>query len=173
MEFLAVIKKRRSVRAYEDREVDKATLSSIFQCADRAPSAGNLQAYEVVVVRDAGRRQALSRCALGQRQVAEAPVVLVFCTDPARSSDKYGSRGATLYAVQDATIACAHAQLAATALGLATCWVGAFHERQVRDLVNAPTGAVPVALLTVGHASETPRATARRSLSDLVKWEKF
>lgn len=173
MDFQGVIKTRRSVRVYDSRDVDKGKLNTILQCANRAPSAGNLQAFEIVVVRDAERRQALCRCALGQRQIAEAPVVLVFCTNPALASQKYGTRGEQLYAIQDASISCAHAQLAATSLGLASCWVGAFQERLVHRFVNAPTGVVPVALLTIGYASETPGATSRRSLSELVRWEKF
>lgn len=171
MAFFRVTAARRSVRRFKDRAVDDATLKRILETASRAPSAGNLQAYEIVVVRDAARRAALARAALGQQQVAQAPVVLVFLAHPARSSTKYGKRGAELYCIQDATIACAHAQLAVTAVGLGSCWVGAFKPNAVRAAVKARSTLVPVALLPLGHSAERPPATGRRSLSELVHKE--
>ena len=113
-------------------------------------------------------RSALARAALEQWFVAGAPVVLVFCAHPSRAARRYPQRGVHLYAIQDATIACAFAMLAATALGLATVWVGAFDDESVRRAIRAPPEAVPVALLPVGYAAEEPETTTRRRLSDLV-----
>jgi nitroreductase len=79
--------------------------------------------------REALRR--LTRAALDQASIAQAPLALVFCAQPERSAQKCGQRGRTLFSVQDATIACAYAQLAATALGLASAWIGAFDESRV------------------------------------------
>ncbi len=98
----------------------------------------------------------------------QAPLVLVFCAHPARSAKKYGQRGATLYGVQDATIACAYAQLAATALGLASVWVGAFDDEAVRAAIGAGQDLLPVAILPIGYAGEEPEMSTRRSLDDLV-----
>jgi nitroreductase len=81
--------------------------------------------------------------------------VLVFCAAPDRAA-KYGERGRTLYALQDATIAVVHAQLTATALGLATCWVGAFDEAAVVQSLQLPSGLRPVVLLPVGYPAEAP-----------------
>jgi nitroreductase len=113
--------------------------------------------------------QALVRAALGQPFLAQAPVVLVFCAHPARTA-KYGQRGEQLCAVQDATIAVACAQLAATALGLATCWVGAFDDEAVARAAALPAGERPVAMLPIGYAAETPPRTSRRPLGELVHW---
>jgi nitroreductase len=95
----------------------------------------------------------------------------VFCTNAARSADRYGKRAEHLYAVQDATIACTFAMLAATAQGLATVWVGAFDPDAVSKVVGAPPGIAPVAILPIGRAGETPEAPGRRGLEDLVHWE--
>ncbi|MFN3285808.1 MAG: nitroreductase family protein [bacterium] len=173
MELLEAVQRRRSVRSYQPRAVEPDKLRRILTCALAAPSAGNLQAYAVVVVADPDTRRQLARAALDQEFVAQAPVVLVFFQDPARSALRYGRRGAELYSLQDATIACAYAQLAATALGLASCWVGAFDEQAVRRLVKAPRDLRPVALLTVGYPAETPGPTGRRSLHEVVRWETF
>ncbi|MGQ9589484.1 MAG: nitroreductase family protein [Planctomycetota bacterium] len=170
MEFFDVVRARRSIRAYEKRDVEPEKLEKILACANAAPSAGNLQGYAILVVRDEAQRKALRRASLDQPQLTEAPVVLAFVRDAARSGRKYGRRGETLYSLQDATIACAYAQLAATALGLATCWIGAYDDAEVSRILGLSKGLVPVALLPVGYAAESPAPTPRRALDDLVKW---
>jgi nitroreductase len=96
-----------------------------------APSAGDLQSYRIFGARS-GERQALVHVAHEQTFIAEAPVCLVFCADPARSATAFGERGAKLYALQDTTIAAAYAQLAIVAAGMGSTWVGYFEEDQVR-----------------------------------------
>ncbi len=168
MDFFAVVEDRRSVRAFLDRELEPGKLQQLLDAVNRAPSAGNLQAYEIVLVTNSGHRQALAEAAGNQEYVAQAPVVLVFCAHPARSSSKYEARGEHLYSVQDATIACTYAMLAATALGLATVWVGAFEDEGVSAALDLPQGWLPVAMLPVGYAARPSRQTPRRNLADLV-----
>ena len=168
MDYFDVVRERRSVRAYADEAVDPEALQTILQAATDAPSAGDLQAYEIFLVTDEVRRTTLARAAGDQEFVEQAPVVLVFCANPGRSSPRYGRRGADLYALQDATIACTYAQLAVTALGLASVWVGAFDDDAVRAVIGVGADLLPVAVLPIGHAAEEPAATPRRSLDDLV-----
>ncbi len=172
MEFFDVIEKRHSVRSFRSKEVEAEKLEKIIEAANKAPSAGNLQGYEIVVVREKETKQRLSKAALNQEFIAEAPIALVFCANPVRSSAKYGERGANLYCVQDATIAAAYAQLAATDLGLASVWVGAFATEEVSRTINA-TDVVPVAIMPIGYSNKTPYKTPRRSLDDLSHKEKF
>lgn len=169
-EFFQTVRARHSIRAFSSRAVEQEHLQAILDAANRAPSAGNLQAYEIYVVTNRARREDLAWAALDQEFVAQAPVVLVFCAHPARSEKKYGERGRWLYSIQDATIACAYAQLAATALGLATVWVGAFREEAVREAIGADRGLLPVAVLPVGYAGEEPEITTRRPLESLVHY---
>ncbi len=168
MDFPKLVQQRHSVRAFQSHEVEREKLEAILQAARRAPSAGNLQAYRVVVVRSPRLRRMLARAALDQDFVAQAPVVLVFLADPRTSAVKYGRRGETLYAVQDATIACAYAQLAACAEGLGSCWVGAFREEEVRAALGLGQDLRPVSLLPVGYAAERPEISERRPLSEMV-----
>ncbi len=168
MDFAELIEERHSIRAFEDREVERDKLDAVLQAARRAPTAGNLQAYRVAVVRSPALRRTLARAALEQEFIAQAPVVLVFLADAPASATKYGRRGETLYAVQDATIACAYAQLAACDAGLGSCWVGAFHEDQVRTALGAARHLRPVALLPLGYASQVPEITPRRPLAETV-----
>jgi nitroreductase len=169
MDFARLIEERHSTRAWQERAVEQDKLDAVLNAANRAPSAGDLQAYSIVIVRNSEARQRLAKAALDQEFVAQAPVVLVFVAEPTRSAIKYGRRGESLYAVQDATIACAYAQLAAHDVGLSACWVGAFRTKDVQEIVGATGQEIPVALLPIGYAAETPFVTPRRALSDLMR----
>lgn len=168
MDFFQMVNSRRSVRAFSTAKIELATVQRILEAANLSPSAGNLQAYEIYVVTSSSRRRELARAALEQDFIASAPLVLVFAAHPARSEHKYKERGRKLYAIQDATIACCFAMLAATALGLATVWVGAFNDEAVQEVIGAGEGIVPVAILPIGYPAEQPAATSRRRLDHLV-----
>jgi nitroreductase len=168
MEISDVMRTRRSTRAFTNEPLDPERLRQILEAANSAPSAGNLQAYEVYVVTDHQQKKALARAALSQDFVASAPVILAFCSNPARNMGRYGERGKRLYALQDATIACTYAMLAATDLGLATVWIGAFNDDAVSKALRLIPGLQPVAMLPIGYAAEHPAAAPRRPLEDLV-----
>jgi nitroreductase len=169
MDFFALIHARRSVRTYQKRPVERKQLDQILEAANQAPSAGNLQAYSILVVHQRELRVALSRAALNQESLVQAPVVLAFLARPRVSAVKYSQRGMALYAVQDATIACAYAQLAAVDLGLASVWIGAFEEPEVKRILKVAEEDRPVALLPIGYPAESPPPTPRRLLAELVK----
>ena len=167
--FFEMVDIRRSIRQFEDTPVPEALVDRLLAAAMRAPSAGNLQAYQICVVRDPAIRRRLDAASGNQGPVAQAPVVLVFCAMPARSAAKYGAKGEQLFCVQDATIACTYAQLAASALGLGSVWIGAVHEPEVMSAALGLAEDVwPTALLPIGYAAESPAPTSRRSLAELV-----
>lgn len=173
MEFFEVVHKRQSIRKFQETPLEQNKLTRILEAVNRAPSAGNLQAYKIFVVTEPALKARLDATSGNQGSVAEAPVVLVFCTDPKRSAVRFGSRGEQLYCVQDATIACAYAQLAATALGLASVWIGGLsgglEPEPVKELLGLPEGFWPVALLPIGYPAETPERKPRRPLSELAE----
>ncbi len=166
MEFRDVVEARHTVRAYRPDPVPEATLARVREAIQRAPSAGNLQAYRVTVVMSRASRRALARAAMDQRFIEDAPVSLVFFADPARSAKEYGVRGEQLYAMQDATIAATYAMLACVNEGLACGWVGSFDVLQVRAVCGEGT-LVPVAILPIGYPAETPAPTPRRDPDEL------
>jgi len=168
MYYFDVLKARHSIRAYVDTPVEAEKLDRIFTAINQAPSAGNLQAFETYLVTNFDKRKQLAKAALDQDFIAQAPVVLIFCAHAARSAERYGKRGVELYCLQDATIACTYAMLTAIALDLSSVWVGAFDESQVAQVINAPAGHRPVAMLPIGYAAEEPRLKSRRTLEDLI-----
>lgn len=170
MDFFEVVNARHSIRAFTVRQIEPKKLQAILEAANRAPSAGNLQAYEIYAVTNRAVLRALARAALDQEFIAEAPLALVFCAHPARSAKKYRQRGESLYCIQDATIACAYAQLAVSALGLASVWVGAFDDDAVRRAIGVDVTLRPIAILPIGYAGEEPEVTSRRSLESLVHY---
>lgn len=170
MEFFDLVKNRHSARSFQNKEVEQEKIEKILTAANRAPSAGNLQAYKICVAKDRKTREELADAA-NQEFVAEAPIVLVFLQNPWQSAQKYGARGEGLYSLQDATIACAYAQLAAANLGLGSVWVGAFDEEAVGEAINGHRNVRPVALLPIGYPAEKPSPKPRRPLTTLV-WEK-
>ena len=165
-----VMQRRRSVRRYSRETISEALLDNLLKAAQLAPSAGNLQARDFIVVRDPNMKHALAEAAYGQFFIAMAPVVLVGCANIARSRIAYGQR-AELYALQDATIAASYIQLAAEALGVATCWIGAFDEKRVSSSLKIPLDIRPVLMLPVGYAEELPEPTPRMGLSRFTHQE--
>ena len=161
------------MRAYRPTVLDRRRIQAILDAVLLAPSAGDLQAYRVVIVEDPKTKSALADAAHGQRFIAEASVVFVFLADPERSAAKYGQRGRLLFSLQDATLAAAYAQLSAADLGLASCWVGAFDDDAVADAVNAPKGLRPIAIIPLGKPAEMPDRPPRRSREELIVNEGF
>ncbi len=170
MDFFETVKNRQSVRAYKNKEIEQEKLDKILEAAMRAPSAGNRQAYKVVIVKEEQRKKKLAEISADQQFIAEASVCLVFFADPQHSSRKYGRRGAELYCIQDATLAAGYAQLAASAQGLGSAWVGAFDVEALKVLCNAEN-LIPIAVIPIGYPDEKPEATARRKIEDTVKEE--
>lgn len=170
-DFFETVRHRRSVRKYQlGRPIEEEKLHAILETACAAPSAGDLQSYRIMVVTDYKERDALRHAAHEQAFLAEAPICLVFCADSARSGERYGERGSQLYALQDATIATAYAQLAVVATGLGSTWIGDFDQKEVSKLLKLKENLLPVALLSIGYPAELPTLTPRRLLSEVVSF---
>jgi nitroreductase len=168
-QVLQCIQGRRSVRAFLPDDIPKTTIMQILTAGTSAPSAGNAQCWFFYVVRNKNYRAVLSEAALDQQFVAQAPVVIVVCADLERAADSYRSRGETLYCVQETAAAIQNMLLTIHALGLGSCWVGAFDETMVTDLLSLPSSLRPVALLPVGKSAEKPRVPGRRDLATVVR----
>jgi len=173
LDLFEAIKLRRSIRAFTEEEVSNEEVERLLEAARWAPSAGNIQPWEFVVVRESARKRRLAEAALDQSFIEEAPVVIVVCADENRSGLGYGSRGVNLYCIQDTAAAVENMLLAACALGLGACWVGAFHEGQAKEALSLPRGIRPVAIVPVGHPTGRSRPPYKRPLNEIVHYETF
>ncbi|MEM1586389.1 MAG: nitroreductase family protein [Candidatus Bathyarchaeia archaeon] len=173
MDIFEVIKFRRSIRSFTREDVSDEQIEKILEAARWAPSAGNLQPWEFIVIRRPDIKREVARAALNQTFIEEAPVVIVVCANEVRSGSIYGSRGVNLYCIQDTAAAIENMLLAACAIGLGACWVGAFNEEEVRRILNVPRGIRPVAIIPIGYPSERPSPPRRRPLKEIVHHETF
>ncbi len=169
MDVCKAIQSRRSIREYDSREVEEDKLVRVLESGRLSPSAKNLQERRFVIVRDDKTRKALSEAARNQKFVAEAPVVIAACS----VETKYiMSCGQLAYPI-DTAIAIDHMTLSAVEEGLGTCWIGAFDEKKVKEILNIPDSVRVVSLLTLGYPSTIPHPTSRKSLDEIVMREKW
>ena len=166
MDIMEAIRMRRSVRKYLPDEVPAAALGTVLEAARLAPTACNNQPFRIVLVKDAALREKLVPACKGQRFVAQAPVVLVGC---ALEAEAYPSLAGWMnsFAI-DTAIVFDHITLAATSVGLGTCWIGAFDEEAVREVLGIPPNWRVVCLTPLGKPAEQPEARPRKALGELV-----
>jgi len=166
MDIFEAIEGRRSIRSFLDRDVDENLLKRVLDAGRLAPSARNLQDWRFVVVRDKVIRLRLAEAAHDQLFIAQAPVVIAACG----TSDFVMTCGQHTYSI-DVSIAVDHMTLAAFSMGLGTCWIGAFYEDKVKEILGIPEGIRVVALLPLGYPAEKPSARQRKSLEDVVAYD--
>jgi len=169
MDVSEAIRRRRSIRSYTEQPVAQAALERVLEAGRLAPSARNMQEWRFVVVREPEARARLAEAACGQAFVAQAPVVVAAC---GVECDHVMTCGQHCYPI-DLAIAVDHMTLQAAAEGLGTCWIGAFHEEQVKQILGIPDAVRVVALLPLGHPAEAPGPRPRKPLAEVVAWERW
>lgn len=169
MQIVEAIKQRRSVRAYKSDLVPEEKLRKVLEAARMAPSAHNAQDWKFVVVRDEAKRKELSKAAAGQAFVGEAPVVIAAVS---LNPDHMMSCGVPSYAV-DLAIAVDHMTLQAVEEELGTCWIGAFSQERVKEILNIPEQYKVVVLLPLGFPVDTPVPKQRKSFEEVVAFEEY
>ena len=172
MDLVKAIEDRHSVRGFTSEDVPLDVIEETLRMGNLAPSAGNLQARDFIVVRNLEMRKKLCRAAFGQRFVEEAPVVIVVCSNLNRIKN-YGERGERLYALQDTAAAVENMMLYLVSTGYGSCWVGAFDEKEVGRLMELPDWAKAVAMIPLGRPKESGRATSRLEADTLIHSEKW
>jgi nitroreductase len=167
------IMSRRSIRKYKKHDVSDDDLFKLIDAARHAPSASNKQSWEFIIVRDPKMKKLLAEAAKGSEWIAEVPVILVACVNNQIAGAVYGERGKRLYGIQDVAAATENLMLAANAMGLGTCWVGAFSEAKVTGPLRLPEFVRPCALVPVGWPDEAPEAPVRHGASEFVHLETY
>ncbi len=173
MDFTTVVRTRRSVRSYAQRDIPGEVLGRILDAARLAPSACNTQPWRFIVVRDAATRTKIARAAHDQAFVAAAPVVIACCGR--RYPGRYSWIGEGMYLI-DLAIAIDHLTLAARAEGVGSCWIGAFEHEPIKRLLAVPADHDVVMLVPLGYPASPDafRATEDRlALSEVVFAERF
>lgn len=167
MDVFDCIKGRRSVRKFIKKDIKDEDLIKILEAGIHAPSSGNLQNWEFIIIRDEEMKEKIAKAALNQEFIREASVVIVACSNDERIA-YYGKRGKELYAVQNVAAAIQNILLSSYGLGIGSCWVGAFNEKEIKNILKIPEGVRILAIIPLGYPAELPEKPPRRVLSEVV-----
>ena len=164
-EIFNVMAKRRSTRKFSRNPVEMWKIDKILAAADTAPTAGNYQGFEIFYVRDNAKKDSLVKAANTQPYV-KTPGVLVFCMNPDRIKLDFPKEVILKFSIQDSTLAAAYSQLAASALGLSSIWIGMFDENKVKKIIG--TDLRPTSFLCIGYPVKKRPPKSRRQLKELI-----
>lgn len=168
MDILKAVKERRSIRNFQKKKIPDELLDKLMEALVWAPSAGNLQARKFYFIKNEQIKKRIAAAALNQNFIAEAPLVIIGCSD-SRISLKYGERGVYLYSIQDVAVSIMGMMLVAHDHGLGSTWVGAFREDEVSRILKIPSHLRPIAIVPVGYPSKVPYPPPRVSKKEAVE----
>ncbi len=166
MEFLELIKKRYSVRSYKKDDVPSAVLDKVLEAARLAPTAANRQSFQVFVVKTDKFKEELKKI-YPQSWFVQAPYVIGICGIP---KDCWIRRDGKNYIDVDVAIVMDHIILAATDLGLGTCWIGAFDPLAAQEFLNLSRDMEPVVFTPLGYPADNPAPKRRKPLEEIVRF---
>src|SRR3989344_6071109 len=173
MDVFQAIHTRRSIRKYLNKPVDWDRVVNILEAGKFAPNAGNLSNFKFIAIRDEEQRKKIANACLQQHWMAQAPVHIAVVSEPEKSKRFYGVRGERFYTIQDCAAAIENMLLAAHSLGLGSCWVGAFQEDKVRDILSLPEQIMVHTIITLGYPAEKPVMPAKYRIEHMVFLEKW
>lgn len=175
------IQNRRSIRKYKSKDVSDDDIKKILEAARVAPSGNNAQPWNFIVVKDPKTKEKLSEISHRQKWMMQAPVFIVAVADvrtkikdqPDLSIDEDSPQVEVKKIIRDTTIATEHIVLQAQELGLGTCWIAWFIQKDVRPILNIPPDKYVLAIITIGYADEDPKSRKRKSLEEILRYEKW
>ena len=170
MDFLKIANQRYSVRAYQSKPVEDVKLEAVLRAARLAPTAANRQPIRIMVIRTEGREDELGRI-YGRQWFVDAPLVICVCGIEAEAWVR--SHDGKSYLEVDAAIVMDHIVLAATSLGLGTCWIAAFDPDAAREVLDLPEGVKPIVFTPLGYPDAEPGTKKRKSIGELVKYDRW
>lgn len=173
MDFFQVVRDRRSIRKYKELPVEREIIEQVLEAARLAPSWKNMQCWRFLVLTDTDKRALLLDAFPddnpGKKAIAQAPVVIVVCGNPAESDVENGID----YFVADTAIAFEHLCLAAHALGLGTCFMGWFDEGMIKRALGIPAAIRVVGITPLGYPDQEPKPRPRKQLSEIVHFNQW
>ena len=169
MDFLELIKSRYSVRAYKNQPVEEEKLDKILQAARLAPTAVNYQPFKLILIHTKEREDELKQIYQAE-WFKKAPIVICVCCEP---QNAWVRRDGKNFADIDATIVMDHIILAATSLGLGTCWIGAFNAKAAREILKLPDEVEPLVFTPLGYPADEKPIRKRKDVSELVRYEQW
>ncbi len=163
MDFMEVLRSRRSIRKYKSDPVPDEILNQILEAARLSPSGKNMQPYHFVVVKDAETKKKIDP------RMEDVPIVIVGFYDPTQGR----------CSMSDGILSFEHIILAAINFGLGSCWKGTYlghleeHEKEIKEALGVPDHIALVAYTPIGYADEAPEMRDKKPLSDIVHYNRW
>ena len=174
MDFDEVVRKRKMIREYNlDKQIPNEIITKLLKNAHRAPSAGHTQVQEFIIVKDVSIKRKLRKAAVNQEYVEKAPMLIVVCSNSSRSVGRYGNRGKEFYSIIDGAFASMLILLTAVNEGVGACFVGAFQDNKVSEILELPKDVRPIGIICIGYPAEKPERLERINIDTLVHHEKY
>jgi nitroreductase len=171
LELRDCINNRQSIRSFDpDKDIPQEKIEEILEVAIRAPSAANLQPWSFIITGNIEIKNKLAEASGGQKFIVDAPWLITILAHPQVSSRRFKERGEELYCIQDTAALIQNILLLITEEGLASCWIGAFNEKRVAEILDIDKTARPVAILPVGYPINKPPYKDRKPLKEIIKW---
>ncbi|MEK6646408.1 MAG: nitroreductase family protein [Candidatus Firestonebacteria bacterium] len=178
--LMEIIRKRKSVRKYIDTPVEKEKIEAIIEAARLAPSSSNTQPWRFIAVLDKTVLSEIKAKGLGgivpNKWASTTPAVIVACAELNIITHRIGATIKNIdYHLIDLGIATEHLILRATELGLGTCWIGWFNEKEIKKTLNIPTTVQVISLITIGYYEDKANITAktRMSMNSILFYNKW
>ncbi|KPU42333.1 albonoursin synthase [Oxobacter pfennigii] len=182
MEFMKAIEERMSIRSFKDKDVDDKLIEKILYCGNCAPSGGNLQPWEFIIIKNQKtKRKIVDATFIGndfdglkhQEWMMSAPVFIVVCADVERSRARYGKKAEESLIYLDCSACIENMLLAIVDLGLASCFVSGYREKELIKALSLPVDIRPLAILPIGHADIIPQKRKKKEVSAFIHYEDF
>lgn len=171
MQVFDIIKKRRSIRLYTDEAIDEDKLKKLVEAAIWAPSAGNIQAWNILILQ---REEEIERVkAVSPGMLGNPKALMILCADRRKAYDKGGEVGRDVLCIMDITTATQNICLEATELGLGSCIIRSFNQDAVSELLDLPKNISPELVVSLGYPGSIPNPPPRRKIEDtVIRWIK-
>jgi len=166
-DLMKVIKRRRSIRDYKDKEISEESIKTLLEAARWAPSGSNIQAWRIYVVRGE-KLESIKKFSPGL--LSNPPVIFVLCADVEEAEDKGGKLSKDVLTKMDIAIAAQNICLQAASMDLGTCYIGSFNKKATKEILELPDHHVPELILTIGKPKKIPDPPKRKSLDELTRW---
>jgi nitroreductase len=173
MDILECMENRRSIRRYISKPVEEDKVLQVIDAGHWAPSAGNLQEWQFIVMRDQNKKSQIAEAALGQYWIAQSSVVIIICTKDDRVTRIYGDIGKNRFVYYDAACAIQNMLLMANNIGLGACFIGTFDDAAIKRIANIPEDITVHALITLGYPAEKPSPPHRLGIEDLTFFDEY
>lgn len=178
--MIKAIETRRSIRKYKNKPVEEEKIKELIESARLAPSGDNSQPWNFIIVKSQEMREKLAAVSHNQKWMAQAPLFIV-CVADIRSRIKDGELfidessdiPEVKQMIRDTAIAAEHIVLQAEDMGLGTCWIAWFKQKEIKEVLGVPDDKYVLSIIIVGYADEEPNMRPRKNAEDIVRHEKW